>query len=132
MIYNSFNFIILFPILFLLYYLIPAKLGKIRNAYLLVVSYLLYVNWKPVYALILVGVTAVTFYAAKILDKGKNKKQIVILGGAVSLMPLLVFKYYNFINESGFELLSTLGVRFELGNTDGYQFLYLSGIRLSV
>ena len=41
MIYNSFNFIILFPILFLLYYLIPAKLGKIRNAYLLVVSYLL-------------------------------------------------------------------------------------------
>lgn len=114
MIYNSFNFIILFPILFLLYYLIPAKLGRVRNAYLLVVSYLLYVNWKPVYALILIGVTAVTFYASKILDKGKNKKQIVILGGAVSLMPLFVFKYYNFINESVFGLLSSVGLRFQL------------------
>lgn len=69
MIFNSFNFIVLFPLIFLLYYAIPAKYGKIRNMYLLLVSYLLYLQWKPVYALILVGVTAVTYYSALLVEK---------------------------------------------------------------
>lgn len=30
------------------------------------------------------------------------------------MLPLLVFKYYNFINDSVFELLSSLGLRFKL------------------
>ena len=50
MIYNSFNFIVIFPLIFLLYYLIPARYQKGRNVFLLTVSYLLYLNWKPVYA----------------------------------------------------------------------------------
>ena len=114
MVYNSFNFIILYPVLFLLYYLIPAKYRVWRNFYLLAVSYLLYVNWKPVYALILLGVTIVTFYAAKLIEKGINRKLIIALGGAISVIPLLVFKYYNFINESIFSLLSLIGLRFQL------------------
>ena len=115
MIYNSFIFIIIFPVLFLLYYLIPSKYQKVRNLYLLTVSYLLYINWKPAYALILLGVTVVTFYSAKLLARGGEKRKIVILGGALlSLLPLLVFKYYNFINDSVFEGLSALGLRFKL------------------
>jgi len=42
MIFNSFNFIVLFPLIFLLYYAIPAHFPKWRNLFLLVVSYLLY------------------------------------------------------------------------------------------
>lgn len=61
MIFNSFNFLIVFPLLFLLYYLIPAKQQKWRNGFLLVVSYLLYMNWNPAYALVLLGVTLITF-----------------------------------------------------------------------
>lgn len=114
MIYNSFNFIVIFPLLFLLYYVIPAKRGNWRNVYLLLVSYLLYANWKPVYALILLGVTAVTYLFARWLENSKSRRKIVMGGALSSLLPLLVFKYYNFINESGFALLSALGVRFEL------------------
>ena len=62
MIFNSFNFIVFFPLLFLLYYIIPAKNGKWRNGYLLLVSYLLYANSMPVYAIILLGVTFVTYW----------------------------------------------------------------------
>ena len=61
MIYNSFNFLVIFPLLFGLYYLIPAKYHRGRNAFLLAVSYLLYLNWKPAYALVLLGVTIITF-----------------------------------------------------------------------
>lgn len=80
MIFNSFNFLIVFPILFLLYYLIPAKQQKLRNGYLLLVSYLLYANWKPVYALILLGVTTVTYLFARWIEVGK-KDCITVVGG---------------------------------------------------
>ena len=61
MIFNSIQFIVLYPLLFLLYYVIPARWLKARNIYLLLLSYILYMQWKPVYALVLMAVTAVTF-----------------------------------------------------------------------
>ena len=97
MIYNSFNYIVFFSLIFLLYYLIPARYQKWRNIFLFAVSYLLYLNWKPVYTLILLGVTLVTYYSARFIERSEKKKQIMILG-ALSLLPLLFFKYFNFIN----------------------------------
>ncbi len=114
MIFNSFNFIVLFPLLFLLYYAIPMRYSKMRNLYLLLVSYLLYMQWKPVYALILFGVTIVTFLAAIYLEKTKHPKRILTLGVMLALMPLLFFKYYNFINDSVGEALSAIGLNFHL------------------
>lgn len=81
MIYNSFNFLVIFPILFLLYYLIPAGKVKWRNGYLLLVSYLLYANWRPSYALILLGITAVTYYFARLFESGYSKNKIIVGGG---------------------------------------------------
>ena len=79
MIFNSFNFLIIFPFLFLLYYLIPERKQSWRNIYLLLVSYLLYMNFKPVYAIILFGITAITFYTAKIIEKNKTRRNKYIL-----------------------------------------------------
>ena len=114
MIFNSFNFIVLFPLIFLLYYAIPAKYGKIRNMYLLLVSYLLYLQWKPVYALILVGVTAVTYYSALLVEKTNHPKRILTAGVLLALLPLAFFKYFNFINDSISESLSVVGLNFHL------------------
>ena len=80
MIFNSFNFLILFPLLFFFYYLIPADRVKWRNGYLLLVSYLLYANWKPAYALILFGITGLSYPIARWLEKGNNNKKIVVGG----------------------------------------------------
>ena len=114
MIYNSFNFIVLFPLIFLLYYVIPARYQKGRNVFLLLVSYLLYLNWKPVYALLLLGVTFVTYYSARLIEKNEKKKLIVVLGGLLSLLPLLFFKYFDFINEQISYVLSVFGLRYGL------------------
>lgn len=115
MIFNSFNFIILFPLLFLLYYVIPARFQKARNIFLLLVSYLLYANWKPAYVLILMAVTTVTYCVARVMETVDERKKIVVWGGVIlTLLPLLVFKYYNFINENVFDLLSTFGMKFQL------------------
>lgn len=91
MIYNSFNFIVLYPLIFLLYYLIPAKCQKGRNVFLLVVSYLLYLNWKPIYALILFGVTAITYFLAIQIKKSFHRRRLVWLGGGNFSFAALVF-----------------------------------------
>lgn len=125
MIYNSFNFIVLFPLIFLLYYVIPAKYQKTRNLFLLAVSYALYVCWKPVFALVLLGVTAVTFWGGQFFDGRWKKndgretspsqsKSLVWVFGVLGVLPLLVFKYYNFLNESINEGLAAVGLQFPL------------------
>lgn len=81
---------------------------------MLLVSYLLYANWKPVYALILLGVTLVTYLFARWIENGKISVNIVVGGAFLTLLPLLIFKYYNFINDSVFEVLSAIGLRFKL------------------
>ena len=131
MIYNSLNFIVLFPCIFLLYYAIPARYGKARNVFLLVVSYLLYLQWKPAYALILLGVTAVTYGAARALSSttgdarfcvssghapapGGKRMVLLTAGALLALLPLLVFKYFNFINDSITQGLALVGLHFDL------------------
>lgn len=114
MVFNSFNFLILFPLIFLLYYVIPAKFQQGRNLFLLLVSYLLYINWKPVYVLILFGVTLVTYYGGRLLQHGERRKMMMLVGGFISVLPLLFFKYFNFINETIYELLTVVGLRWEL------------------
>ena len=91
MIFNSFNFIVLFPFIFLLYYIIPAKFVKMRNIFLLAVSYLLYIQWKPIYTLILLGVTLVTYFAAKYLEQSTRPKVVLSIGIVLALFPLLFF-----------------------------------------
>lgn len=61
MVFNSFNFWLIFPFIFVMYWAIPAKYLWARNGFLLIVSYLLYMNWKPAFAFALLGVTVVTF-----------------------------------------------------------------------
>ena len=125
MIYNSFNFLVLFPLIFLLCYVIPAKYQKIRNWFLLLVSYALYINWKPVFALVLLGVTLVTYWGALSLEESGNRddigetspirrKRMVWVFALLGLLPLLVYKYYNFLNESISEGLAAVGLQFVL------------------
>lgn len=114
MIYNSFNFIVFFPLIFVLYYVIPEKYQKCRNGFLLLVSYLLYLNWNPGYALVLFGITLVTYIGGRLLDSLKvvKRKGIICVFVTLALLPLLVFKYYNFVNNVFFALLSYIGLKF--------------------
>ena len=122
MLFNSFQFLWLFPILFIGYYLLTYLFSRhwssLGNMLLIVVSYLLYMNWKPAYACILFGVTLITYVFARVIDSKKQirkgNKILIFAGVFLSLLPLLVFKYYNFVNTSISELLAVAGLRFEL------------------
>ena len=114
MIFNSFNFIVLFPFIFLLYYAIPAGHGRARNLFLLVVSYLIYMQWKPAYALVLLGVTAVTWLTALLLEKTRHPKWVLAAGVVLALLPLFLFKYLGFAGEAIGQALALAGLQFHL------------------
>lgn len=101
MIFNSFSFIIIFPILFLCYYIIPSRMNWLRNLYLLIVSYVLYIKLNASATIVLFGITAITYLFALIIRKNiKRKKLIVITGIILSILPLLTFKYVDFFAET--------------------------------
>ena len=106
MIFNSFQFVWLFPIIFIVYYgamgiakYVQYSTSKIGNYLLIAISYGLYMQWVPQYALVLLGITAVTYLSAILIEKKQayNKKSIVITGAVLALIPLLVFKYTSFV-----------------------------------
>lgn len=83
--------------------------------FLLLVSYVLYINWKPIYALILLGVTGITYLSALQIERiREHSRRTMIIGVIAGLIPLLFFKYFNFINEQVYALLSMVGLRYEL------------------
>ena len=63
MVFNSFNFWLVFPFIFVIYWVIPSKINRVRNIFLLAVSYLLYMNWKPSFAIVLLGVALICYGA---------------------------------------------------------------------
>ena len=120
--FNSFNFWLVFPFIFGIYWLIPVKWNQWRKAFLVLVSYLLYMNWKPAFAMVLLGVTLVTYYGGQVLQvddersmvKGKKSRFLVWFFALLGLIPLLTFKYYNFINHSITEGLAAIGLQFSM------------------
>jgi D-alanyl-lipoteichoic acid acyltransferase DltB (MBOAT superfamily) len=117
MLFNSFSFWIIFPVVFVLYWLIPSRLCSWRKVFLILVSYLLYMNWKPTWAIVLLGVTLITYSGGRLLEKQKNtkkRKRLIWLFSLIGLLPLLVFKYYNFINDNISAGLASIGLKFSM------------------
>ena len=50
--FNSFNFWLVFPLPFGLYWLIPSRCASYKKWYLIIVSYLLYMNWKQAFVFV--------------------------------------------------------------------------------
>lgn len=125
MIFNSFIFWLVYPCIFIVYWTLPDRVGgdslckeeiRPRNWFLILASYLLYANWKSTYTLILLAITLLTYWGARYIDaKDEYRKRGIIFSFAtLTLVPLLVFKYYNFVNESVWSLLSSCGLCYEL------------------
>ena len=121
--FNSLSFWLVFPLIFTVYWLIPAKWNQWRKVFLIVASYLLYMNWKPFFAIVLLMVTLITYWGGCFFDsKGgnheqlreRNKRSAIWLFALLGLLPLLAFKYYNFLNDCITAGLATLGLKFAL------------------
>ena len=118
--FPSFNFWFFIPAFFF-YWLIPARWNTWRKSFLLFVSYLLYMNWNSTFVLVLLGVTVVTYWGLFLECRAESeeilirkRKRLAWLFALLSLLPLLVFKYYIFFNESICAGLASIGLQFAL------------------
>lgn len=118
MLFNSFEFLLFFPTVCLIYYLIPSN--KYRNILLLGASYYFYMNWEPIYALLILFSTISTYACGILLDNDvnttKQRKLYLVVNIIVNFSILFLFKYFNFVNESIFTCLEYFGIRWSVPN----------------
>lgn len=122
MLFNSFEFLIFFPIVCIIFFLLGKK--KYQNIFLLIASYYFYMNWKPIYAVLILFSTVSTYLCGVLIEKysgggnSKARRILLIISITLNLCILFTFKYFNFINESVFTLLTTLGLKWNVPNLD--------------
>lgn len=99
MLFNSLQFLVFFPIVVAVFYLLQ---GKARWLFLLAASYFFYMAWKPHYVLLILFSTLVDFWAAKRMEgaEPEQKRKLLYLSLTSNLGLLFVFKYFNFFADS--------------------------------
>lgn len=110
MLFNSLDFMIFFPIVVLIYFIIPKK---IRYIWLLIASYYFYMCWNVDYAL-LIGISTVITWISGLLLGVANKvwlRKLIVALSFISNIGILVFyKYFDFLLENINVLLSKMNV----------------------
>lgn len=118
MLFNSINFLVFFPIVTLLYFVIPSK---IRNYWLLAASYFFYMCWNPKYILLLMTSTFITYLSGIVMEKVKQsqrdeksktilKNWTVAASFVLNIGMLFYFKYINFALDIISKLLSLVHI----------------------
>lgn len=100
MLFNSIEFAVFLPIVFLLYWFVFNRSLKLQNAFVVVASYVFY-GWWDWRFLILIAFTSICSYAAGILigryrEQPKKAKAVNVLNIVINLLILGTFKYYDF------------------------------------
>ncbi|MDE6606653.1 MAG: MBOAT family protein, partial [Lachnospiraceae bacterium] len=107
MLFNSFGFLVFFPIVVCVYFLIPQK---VRYLWLLGASYYFYMCWNAGYALLLLFVTAVTYLGALAIERFPKRKLFLVLTVCMNLSVLFAFKYFDFALSNLNGILTKLSV----------------------
>ncbi len=107
--FNSIDFLIFFPIVVAVYYLIPKKA---RQIWLLAASYYFYMCWSIKYAVLIVISTLITYLSGILIEKTDNtakRKWIVAFSFVSNLGILMFFKYFMFMLRNVNAVLGLFG-----------------------
>ncbi len=107
MLFDSVEFLLFFPIVTILFFILPHKL---RWVLLLLASCYFYMAFVPAYILILFFTIIIDYIAGIMIETAipKNKKLYLILSIVANVGVLAFFKYYNFFTANFNELSSLL------------------------
>lgn len=112
--FNSLDFLLFFPLVTLLYYVIPRR-G--RYLFLLAASYYFYMCWNARYAVLMLLSTAITYFSGLLIRRSasRNMKRLWVgLSFASNLAILCVFKYLGFLFTALARALALAGVTFQV------------------
>jgi alginate O-acetyltransferase complex protein AlgI len=115
--FNSINFAIFLPVVFILYWFVLNKNYRHQNILLLVASYFFYACWDYRFLFLLVFSTMLDYFTGLKMSRAPNlkiKKFWFWLSIAVNLGFLGFFKYYNFFVTSFAEALAATGLHVDV------------------
>lgn len=113
MLFNSLEYLIFLPIVFIIYWLVLGNKINLQNAFLLLISYIFYGWWDYRFLVLIILSSFCDYHIGKLLSKEtdqSNRKKYLYLSLLINLGILLFFKYYNFFTESFVDLLANLGL----------------------
>ena len=110
MLFNSLAFLVFFPLVTLIFFLLP---HRFRWAHLLLASCFFYASFVPLYLLILAFTIAVDYAAGLLIERaaGRWRKAFLLSSIVANVGVLCVFKYWNFMNHNLTVVLGALGMR---------------------
>jgi len=114
MLFNSIEFAIFLPVVFLLYWFATGKSLRWQNILLLIASYVFYGSWDYRFLFLLMFSTFLDYFTGiKIHEAkpGRMKTFWLWLSISINLGFLGVFKYFNFFASSFAELLGMFGIQ---------------------
>lgn len=138
MLFNSIDFALFLPIVFILYWLVSSKNLKLQNSLIVVASYLFYGWWDWRFLSLIFFSTVVDYTVGRKLKAEGNptkRKALLWISIAVNLGFLGFFKYYNFfldnfisafsffgteINASSLNIILPVGISFYTFQTMSY------------
>jgi alginate O-acetyltransferase complex protein AlgI len=99
LLFNSFTFLIFFPVVTTMYFVIP---HRFRWAWLLAASCYFYMAFIPVYILILFFTIAIDYVAGIVIEnaEGRKRKMWLVASIVANVGVLAVFKYFNFLSAN--------------------------------
>jgi D-alanyl-lipoteichoic acid acyltransferase DltB (MBOAT superfamily) len=111
MLFNSIDFALFFPLVFIIYWIFKSNI-KIQNLIILASSYLFYGWWDYRFlSLIIISSLADYYIGISIANqlKRSNKNLLLLLSFIINLGFLGYFKYYNFFIDSFVDAFNVLG-----------------------
>jgi len=113
MLFNSIEFLLFLPVIFVLYWFIFNKNVRIQNVLIVMASYVFYGWWDWRFLLLIFLSTIVDYFVGqKIYSHLNNKakrKSWLYVSVAFNLILLGFFKYYNFFIDSFIDMFSLAG-----------------------
>lgn len=96
--FNSIEYYIFLILVLIVYYIL--KRNIYRNIWLLAASYFFYYKLDAKYAVLMLGITCITYICGRFMQNRREKRLFLFLGIAICLLILAIFKYCNFFLEN--------------------------------
>jgi alginate O-acetyltransferase complex protein AlgI len=113
MLFNSLDFAVFLPIVFLLYWFVAQKNLKLQNALIVIASYVFYGWWDWRFLSLILFSTIIDYTVGQKLrneEKELKRKMLLWTSIIVNLGFLGFFKYYNFFLENFVDAFSLFGM----------------------
>ncbi|WP_288955304.1 MBOAT family O-acyltransferase [uncultured Polaribacter sp.] len=117
MLFNSIDFALFLPIVFILYWFVFERNLKYQNFFIVVVSYVFYGWWDWRFLFLILFSTVLDFLIGKKLKRERkqfNRKVLLFISILVNLGFLGFFKYYNFFLDSLSDAFTLFGRPIEI------------------